>query len=443
MKRKLISLLQHTLKQLARLTIWRFRPGIIGVTGSVGKTSAKMAVAAVVGAERHVRWAKGNANNELGLPLAILGDWSDGEWRLVSRDQEAGKKLARKFLFWVKVIALSSFRIIAGRRAQYPEILVLEYGADRPGDLRELLSIARPNVSVITAVGEIPVHVEFYAGAEEVAREKAWLIECLPSASFAILNADDKSVMKVADRTRAHVMTYGFGEDAEVRITGFEHRVQGDRPVGIFFKLEYGGSFVPVRIEGVLGESNAYAAAAAACTGLIFGMNLVSISEALSLYRPAHSRMELVEGIKESLIIDDAYNASLLSMQAALRALRDLPGKRKIAVLGDMLELGAYATDAHERIGKLVPKSADALIAIGPRAKFIAEAARDAGMQKRAIRTFDTADDAKGEVRDLVKKGDLVLVKASRGMHLEIVVEEISQPKELRAVIANSANIAK
>jgi UDP-N-acetylmuramoyl-tripeptide--D-alanyl-D-alanine ligase len=435
MKERLVSILQYALKQLSRLTIWRFRPGIIGVTGSVGKTSAKIAIASVVGQGRTVRFAKGNLNNTLGLPLAILGSWTDEELRLVSREQKAGERILQKIAFWIKVIVMSVAQVLFGKKSKYPEILVLEYGADHPGDLRELLQIARPNVSVITAVGEIPVHVEFYAGPEEVAREKARLIECLPSASFAILNADDERVMKVRDRTRAHVMTFGFSEDAEVRISGFEHRVENGKPAGISFKIEHGGSFVPVRLDGALGQSHAYAAAAAACAGLIFGSNLVTISEALSGYAPAHSRMELVEGIKGSLVIDDAYNASLLAVASALQALGELPGTRKVAILGDMLELGAYALPAHEKVGKLVERSVDMLVTVGPRAKFIADSAHDSGMSKRAIKSFETAEEAKSAVHNLIKKGDLVLVKGSRGMHLEIIVEEITEPKEVSAIL--------
>ena len=189
----------------------------------------------------------------------------------------------------------ASFRLIALRRSDYPEMLILEYGADHPGDMKRLLAIARPDTSIITAVGEMPVHMEFYSGPDDVAREKARLIEWLPSASFAILNYDDESVMHLKDRTRAHVMTFGFAKGVDVRVTGFEHRIENDEPRGVAFKLEYGGNAVPVRIENTFGKVQAYAAAAAASIGLIFGMNLVKIAEALRAYKPAHGRMELLD----------------------------------------------------------------------------------------------------------------------------------------------------
>jgi UDP-N-acetylmuramoyl-tripeptide--D-alanyl-D-alanine ligase len=278
---------------------------------------------------------------------------------------------------------------------------------------------------VVTAVGDIPVHVEFYTGPDAVAREKSRLVEALPAVGFAILNYDDESVYEMRDRTRAHVITFGFGQGAEVRITNFENRMEDGKPVGISMKLEYGGSFVPVRLDGVFGKAQAYAAAAAASVGLAFGMNLVRISEALGFYQAPPRRGKLLAGIKETHIIDDSYNASPLSMHAAIDLLKDLKAKRKVAVLGDMLEIGKYAIEAHEEVGRLGGKFLDILITIGPRAKFIADAANKSGMARKNIYSFDTADEAKSTVQDLIKKGDLVLIKASRAMELDKIVEEI------------------
>jgi UDP-N-acetylmuramoyl-tripeptide--D-alanyl-D-alanine ligase len=417
------NLLASILKRLSVLTIWRFKPGIIGVTGSVGKTSTKLAIAAVIGSERSVRYGKDNLNNELGLPLAILGDWRQEELDLVSRSTPRGTKTFAKMLFWLRVIGASLFRIAFGSKSAYPEILILEYGADRPGDLKTLIAIARPNISIVTAVGDIPVHVEFYSGPEDVAREKSRLIETLPSAGYAILNYDDTRVMNIKDRTRANIMTFGFHEGAQVRVGGFEHRSDAGEPVGISFKIEYGGSFVPVRLDGVFGKAHAYAAAAAACVGIVFGMNLVKISEALGNYKPPHSRMEIIAGLRGSFVIDDSYNASLLSMQAGLHTLSDLPGKRKVAILGDMLELGAYSMEAHEKIGAMAGKCADILITVGSRAKMISEVVKKGRFAKRNVYEFATVEDAKAPVADLIKKGDLVLVKGSRGVRLDELVE--------------------
>lgn len=424
MRKFLLKILRWILKYLAQMIIWKYRPGIVGVTGSVGKTSTKLSIASVLGTERRVRFSQDSHNNQFGFPLAIIGEWSKEDLALVSKIQQPGTKTFRKAFFWLKVIVLGAIQLIF-RSRKYPEILILEYGIDRPGDMKYLLEIAKPNISVITAIGEIPVHVEFFAGPEDVKREKGRLIEHLPVTGFAILNYDDFTVMDLKDRTRAHVMTYGFGKGAEVRISSFENRSENGRPTGVSFKLEYGGSFVPVRIDGAFGKVQAYASAAAACVGLIFGLNLVKISEALKNYKPAPMRMQLLAGIKYTYIIDDSYNASPLSMHAALDVLRDLPAKRRVAVLGDMLEIGKYTIEAHERVGRLAAKVVDVLVTVGPRAKFIAEAAERAGLGKGSIHVFDKAEDSLKTVQGLLRKGDLVLVKASRAMHLEKVVEEI------------------
>ncbi len=440
--------MKYFIKQLAKLTIWRFNPKVIAITGSVGKTSAKEAVFAVLKNHRRVRKSKGNLNNELGVPLTIIGDWEEEELKLVSRETPAGKKRFKKLFFWIKVIFYGIFQLLFLKKSAparrsfskggYPEILILEYAADRPGDIKELLGIAKPYIGIVTAVGEIPVHVEFFSGPEAVAKEKSKLIEHLPANGFAVLNFDNEIVIRIKERTRAKVIAFGFGEGADIKISALENHIENGRPAGIYFKLEYAGSFVPVVLKNTFGKAQAYAAAAAACVGLIFDLNLVEISEALSLnYKPEKGRMNLIKGIKDTYIIDDAYNASPISMTEALETLKglsafakapaDKPTIRKIAVLGDMLELGKYSIEAHESIGRLVAEIVDVLITVGPRAKFIAQAAESAGLNKSRILSFDTASEAALATQDLIKKGDLVLIKASRAVGLEKVVEEIKQ----------------
>jgi UDP-N-acetylmuramoyl-tripeptide--D-alanyl-D-alanine ligase len=421
---------------LSRLTIWRYEPKVVGVTGSVGKTSTKVAIATVLGANRRVRASYANLNNHLGLPLAILGAWTSEEVKLVGRDTPAGTVRMRKFFFWAKVIVIAAWNILF-RMDGYPDILVLEYGADRPGNIKSLLKIAKPTIGIVTAIGEMPVHMEFYGSPQEVAREKSRLIDGLPASGYAVLGADDDTVLRLKDRTRARVMTFGFSQGADVRVTRFENKVMDERfrsergspmaAAGISFKIEYGGSIVPVRIDGVFGRAHALAAGAATAVGLIFGMNLVTISEALERYVPEHSRMQLVPGMKHTLVIDDAFNASPLSMRAALETLGDLKAMRKIAVLGDMLELGKQTPEAHEAVGREVVGSADVLVAVGSRAKFIADAAGKSGMKRSAIYAFDDADSAIAPLKEHIKEGDLILIKGSHAMQMEKIVNEIRE----------------
>lgn len=424
MKPYILRTIRAILTRLAQLTILRYRPAIVGVTGSVGKTSTKLAIAAVLGSERYVRASKGNFNSEIGLPLAVLGDWRRDDLKLISRDTPAGKFFFRKVIFFLKVFAVSAWNLVW--KVNYPEVLVLEYGVDRPGDMKGMLAVARPNIAVLTAIGETPAHVEFFKGPQEVAREKSKLAEVVPSTGYVVLNADDETIMGLKPRLRAQVLTFGMAKNATVGIANFENRSEEDVPLGAAFKLEHSGSTVPVRLDGAFGKSNAYASAAAAAVGLAFGMNLVSISGALeTYYRPAPHRMELVPGVKGIWIIDDSYNAGPLSMRSALETLKDLPAKRKIAILGDMLEIGGFAEDEHRKLGRAAAKLADILVTVGERARLIAEGARMAGFPKKNIYEFENAEDAKSPVQTMLQHGDLVLVKSSHAVRLDKIVAEI------------------
>lgn len=401
--------LQTILRFLAIWTIRKYSPDIIGITGSVGKTSAKDAIYAVLRDVKTIRASSGNFNNEIGLPLTILGNWQS----------------TKGLLFWIKVIVAATLQLLV--RRPYPEILILEYAADRPGDIKYLTEIARPRIAVVTAVGDTPVHVEFYSNADAVAREKARLVEVLPASGFAVLCADDARVAAMEERTRARVITFGFGEASEVGIQGFEHRISEKGPEGVFFKLSYGGSFVPVRLDHALGRGAAYAAAAAAAVGIAMRLHLVRVSESLSFYEGPPHRMKLVQGKGGVRIVDDTYNASPLSMRVAIETLEEFPGTRKIAVLGDMRELGTYAETAHEEAGKLAARVFDVVIAVGEYADVMVSAARKAGLSKKNAVACTTAREAKEKLLSILKKGDMVLVKGSRALGLEAVVEAIGR----------------
>lgn len=425
MKQILRTVFHWKVLTLARLLLWRFRPGIVAVTGSVGKTSTKFAIAAVLSSHSRVRVSQGNFNTDIGIALTILGDFSEEKLRLISRDAPANTSVFGKAMFWKKVFLRAFVQLLFKKRDSYPEILILEYGIDRPGDMKALLQIAKPNVSVVTAIGDIPAHVEFFAGPAEVAREKMLLAQQLPLTGYAVVNGDDEVIMDHKDRVRAHLLTYGFGKNAQVRVSGFEHKIVNGIPEGIAFKLEYGGSFVPVRLSGALGRAQAYSAAAAAGVGITLGMNLVAIASGLERYHPAKRRMSLVPGIRSSTILDDGYNASPLSMLAALDTLESLPALRKIAILGDMLEIGKYAKEGHERVGEAVAQSANVLVTIGRNAAYIGDGAHREGLRKTNIHSFNTAEEAREFLKKFVKKGDLILVKASNAMHLERIVQDL------------------
>ncbi|EKD24012.1 MAG: hypothetical protein ACD_81C00131G0015 [uncultured bacterium] len=429
-------ILKKLLRKYARIIIWNYRPEVVAITGSVGKTSTKDAIFAVLSnkgesslseKERwRVRRSKGNFNNEIGTPLTVIGEWSDGDLALISRDTPAGTRRIEKAMFWTRVLLRATASSIVTHKKRYPQVLVLEYGADRPGDIKYLLTLARPKIGVVTAIGEMPSHGEYYPDTEAVAREKGRLVESLPVGGWAILNHDDALVLAMRERTRARVKTFGFSEDADVRITNFENHSIDGRPEGITFKIEHEGSFVPVTVKNVFGRAQAYSIAGAFAVGIAFGLNLVEIAELVERYYiPAKRRMNVVEGIKESWIIDDSYNAAPLSVREALTTLEGLTAVRRIAVLGDMLELGKLSVEAHESIGKMAAGVVDELFTVGPRGKLIAEAAIKNGMTKAHVHVFDVAEEVLQEVQNTIQKGDIVLVKASRAIGLDRVVDEI------------------
>lgn len=393
---------------MAQWTIWRHKPLVIAITGSVGKTSAKEAIYAVFKDYYRVRRASGNFNNEIGVPLTILGEWGE----------------ISGFFFWPKVIFSSLLHLFL--KNSYPEILILEYGADKPGDIKYLLEIARPKIGVVTAIGEIPAHIEFYPDRDSLVKEKSRLIEQLPVAGYAVLNCDDPLVKSMETKTRGKIMNFGFSAGAEVKIINFEVYSEDDKPAGISFKLDYKGSITPFKIKEVLGRAHAYASAVAACVGLISGLNLVQISEALlKNYQPANRRTNLIKGIKDTLIIDDSYNSSPLSVKESLVALGGINNRRRVAILGDMLELGHWSPEAHKFVGAFAKSNVDILITIGPRARFIIEGALEKSFNRNKIFGFATVNEAKKFIKETIRKGDIILVKASRAVGLEKIVDEL------------------
>ncbi|MEK7090098.1 MAG: Mur ligase family protein [Patescibacteria group bacterium] len=393
-----------------RLILHKYKPEIISITGSVGKTSAKEAVYEVVKASGSCRRSDKNYNSEIGVSLAVIGmanPWySPLGWLLV----------------FLRGLSLIIFK------HDFPKTLVLEVAADRPGDIKKLADLINPHIAVVTAIGEVPVHVEFFSGPEEVAYEKSKILSNLQGADFAILNFDDLAVLKMRREIRGHVLTFGFGEGANIRATDYKlvfgENNGAQRPVGITFKLCHDGRVVPFRIFDTFGKTQVYAALAATTVGIVKGMNLVDISQSLTRYRSPVGRLSLIDGIRQSLILDDSYNASPAAMHAALDLMRELPAKRKVAVLGDMLELGEYTELAHRAVaGRL--GGVDILITVGSRAKFIADEARKNAFARENIFEFYESEEAAAEIKKKVIPGDLILVKGSESMRMEKIVEAV------------------
>lgn len=402
----------------AKLVLAKYRPKIVAVTGSVGKTSAKDAIYAVLAQFYYVRKSEKSFNSEIGLPLTILGlhnAWNNP-------------------LAWIQNIVQGAWLVIHPAK-KYPEWLVLEAGVGKPGDMKDIAKLIKTDVVVFTEFSKNPVHVEFFEGSTDaVLKEKALLITSLKKDGILLLNRDNEMIMSLKENAKHITYTYGMDANADVSISNDSISYERDGiPSGVNFRINYEGNSLPVHLEGVFGRNHIYSALIALAVTHVEKLNMLQAIEALKDYEIAPGRMRLLEGEKGTYIIDDTYNASPIAMQAALHTLGDMKVKgRKIAVLGDMLELGRLTEESHKEIGALAQQSADVLVVVGKRANHIAEGAIEAGYSEERIFKFDTADQAKTEIEQMIREGDIILVKGSQGMRMEKIVEEIMAHPELK-----------
>jgi UDP-N-acetylmuramoyl-tripeptide--D-alanyl-D-alanine ligase len=285
-----------------------------------------------------------------------------------------------------------------------------------------LIKISSLPILVVTHIGDIPFDKDFFAGDREKTEGIRKLAKMMPAQGWLILNFDDETVREIKDETNLKEMTFGFQEGADFQASDIKLNH------GTNFKINYKGSIVPVWLEGLFGKEQIYASLAAAAVGTIFDLNLVEISQALKFYQGIPGKMKLVEGIKNSWILDDTESATVFSMIEAIEILGKIEwAKRKIAVLGDVIGIGKYTIEAHETIGERVAKNTDLLFTFGPRAKFISEGAKNKGMTIDKIFQFDTIKEGKLKLKEEIKEGDLILVDGSKEMEMGEIVEEIKK----------------
>jgi UDP-N-acetylmuramoyl-tripeptide--D-alanyl-D-alanine ligase len=378
----LLIVVDDPLGSLHRLAAYRrslYAPIVIGITGSVGKTTTKEATAAVL--SRRYRTLKNprSYNSESTLPIVLL-----------QLDD------------------------------QY-EVAVLEMGMYQPGDIAFLAQLARPSIGIVTNVG--PSHMERVGSIEAIANTKAELVEALPADGHAILNIDDPRVAKMAERTQAKPFLFGLDPAADL----WADDIQSSGLEGISFRAHHAGEAVTLRLP-LIGRHSVHTALAAASAGLLLGLGWDAIIDGLR-DSSAQLRLLAVPGYNGSTLIDDTYNASPASSMAALNLLSELSG-RHVAVLGDMLELGQVEEAAHRMVGARVAEVAQLLITIGDRADWIADEARLAGMPSSTIHQAASRGEAASLLRTLITPGDTILIKGSRGMAMETIVAELQQRTE-------------
>jgi len=365
------------LQQIARFWRRKLDLRVIGITGSVGKSTTKEMIAEVLSTRYRTLKSPGNLNNEIGLPLTMTR-LSDGHQRAV-----------------------------------------MEMGFYVPGEIAFLCDLALPQIGVVTNIGT--VHAERAGSQEAIARGKAELVQALPPASeggVAILNFDDPWVRKMEEKTKARVFFYGLSPEAHL----WADHVEGLGLDGIRFRLHYQGETLHVKIP-LIGRHSVHTALRAAAVGLVDGMNWQEILEGLN---QGHTQLRLaaVRSENGALLLDDTYNASPESMLAALNLLDELDG-RKVAVLGDMLELGPYERGGHEMVGLRAGQVVDVLLTLGERAHIIADATRRGNGKKKTIIEFDEIEPLIEWLKKNLTSKDVVLIKGSHGLRMDRITSTL------------------
>jgi UDP-N-acetylmuramoyl-tripeptide--D-alanyl-D-alanine ligase len=412
MKNLFKQILAYILKTESRLVLWKYKPRVIAITGSVGKTSTKDAVYAVLSALSYVRKSEKSFNSEIGLPLSVLGipnGWSNP-------------------FVWTTNILRGLWLFLWPHK--YPKWLVLEAGVGKPGDMAKTAAWLSTDAVIVTAISETPVHIEFFDSREHLIEEKSELIKTLKPGGLLVLNQDDEAVRKMKEKTKCRSITFGFSEEADIRGSGDNISYnEKNEPEGVIFRVDAEGKSLPVVIDGVFGRNHIYASLAALSLASGLKFNILSAVDSLRNYDVPPGRMRLLKGIKRSLIIDDTYNSSPIACESALKTLGAIKcrieGCRKIAVLGDMLELGKHTIDAHKNIGHFARENVEKLVVVGQRAKNIALGAEEAGMSPDSIFEFMDSRTAGEFLKKYLQKNDILLIKGSQGMRMERVVEEV------------------
>ncbi|MBI4250548.1 UDP-N-acetylmuramoyl-tripeptide--D-alanyl-D-alanine ligase [Candidatus Uhrbacteria bacterium] len=416
------KILQNILAFFSRKILVKYHPDIVGITGSIGKTSTKEAIALVLASHFRIRASEKNYNTEVGVPLTIIGAHHPGH----------------SIIGWIAVFTKAA-RLVWFVEPAYPQLLVLEMGADRPGDIAYLTKLAPCNVGVLTAISE--AHLENFISPEQLLAEKQIIYGHLSPDAIAILNADDPYVYPPIGNLRARMVTFGLSSDADVRadrITRPLRFVEGSEEYGgIQCAIHANGESIQASFPHIFRQEHLSCVLAALAVGGRYHIPLSVMIECLREYEAPPGRSRLLPGIKHTLIIDDTYNASPRASRAALDALREFDiseSANRIAVLGDMKELGAHSHDEHRKIGEYCASGGiDLLITVGPLAKTIAQAAVEYGMDAQTIESFDAAASAGRYLQNKMKRGDVVLIKGSQDVRLERVVEEVMAEPE-RAV---------
>ncbi len=358
---------------------------------------------------------KRSYNTEIGAPLSIFS-------------QDVPHPIT-SLVGWVRVLGNCFFQILFQKK--YYQKIILEMGADKPGDIKYFTSFIKPHVAVVTTVA--PVHLLEFKDINAISKEKQILIENLSPDDFAVLNYDDQRVRNMADSTSGKVVFFGLDEKANIYASDIVSRIDG-----LEFTLNYKNKSVFTKIPNIISRHQIYIPLAAGAVASVFGFSLQEISQILRKIKLPPGRMNLIPGIKNSLIIDDSYNSNPQAACAALETLAEIPGAKKIAALGTMNELGDYTKEGHRKVGRKAASVADLLITVGKPAEiFLADQAYKSGLKSSQIFSFENSLKAGDFLKNKIKKGDIILVKGSQNnVRMEWLVEKImSDPEKAKDLL--------
>ncbi len=413
------KLFQFKLKILTKLILKKYKPRVVSITGSVGKTTTKDAVYAVLSKNFNCRSSFKNFNNEFGVPLTVLGI-----------EDAPGRSIWDWLLVFIR-----GCKLLLLKDKEYPELLILEMGVDKPGDMAYLTSFIKPDIAIVTSVSQS--HLEFFKKIENIQQEKAVLVQNVKKTGTTILNYDNVYSRDMSNLSKAEVFSYGLKTGASLQAQELMFNFQRFRDDesslekirGISFKLNYQGAVIPARLPLLTSFTAVYGALAGALAGLSLGMNLVDVAQALESFRMPAGRMNIISGIKDTFLIDDTYNASPESTKLALKLIQQMKFSgpmRKLVVLGDMLELGSYTEEGHREVGHMIADhNMDMIIAVGEKSRDIIRGAIDKGFPKDKTFYFNKSDDAGRFLQEKLQVNDLVLIKGSQGVRMERVVKEV------------------
>ena len=411
MKKIFKKIIYTILKWQAIVVLKRFKPRIIGVAGSVGKTSTKDAIYAALKDFVVIRKNQKSFNSEIGVPLTILG-------------LETGWNSPKAWLNNVK----EGFKVWFAK--DYPEWLVLELGTDHPGDMKKLISWIELDYAVFTRFPDVPVHAQYFKKADDVNEEDAQMMFGLKKDGVLVLNVDDQKISELELKSTFKTLKYGFGATKNgVGISHPEIAYNDDKIIGQNFKINFNSNSVPFTVVGALGVQHAYPILASVVVAKDMGINTLDVLQSLGSHRVPCGRMNIVEGIEKITILDDSYNSSPVAAELAIDTLGEVRADTKIAVLGDMSELGKYSTAEHKKLAYLLKENKIShLITYGQQAEIVANEAKEIGIKN--ICTALSHKNAADTILSWKKGKTVVLVKGSQSMRMEKVSYELLADKK-------------